>query len=166
MLFGLSGRPEVLQGEAAPLFTLPDQFGVPFSLEAALNTSAVVLFFYPKDDTPHCLAEACGFRDNLKAFQDAGALVVGISSDNQSSHGRFAEKHQLTFPLLADEQGEVRRLYGVPMTLGILPGRVTYVIHRDGRILNRIVSQFRPLDHIDQALKCLLEHPLHGTSTV
>jgi peroxiredoxin Q/BCP len=119
-------------GDVAPDFTLPSQSGTPVRLGDMIGGKALVLYFYPKDDTPGCTAEACSFRDGYEAFVEAGAEVVGVSSDSAESHKRFAARHALPFVLLSDEGGEVRKLYGVPSTLGLLPGRVTYVIDRDG----------------------------------
>ena len=154
MLFGTSGRSEVRVGDIAPDFSLNDQDDHTVTL-SELRGKPVVLFFYPKDDTPGCKVEACSFRDSHQAFIQKGATVIGISSDDKSTHQRFANKHQLTFPLLADMGGAIRKLYGVPSTLGILPGRVTYVIAPDGVVNQRIVSQFDPNKHIREALEAL-----------
>ena len=121
-------------GDRAPDFTLPDQNGAPVSLSKVLETSAVVLFFYPKDDTPTCTREACAFRDAWEDFATAGATVIGISSDPAATHRRFAEKHGLPFTLVSDTTGSVRAAYRVPKTLFVLPGRTTFVIGRDGLI--------------------------------
>ena len=116
---------------------------------------AVVLYFYPKDDTPGCTAESCSFRDQYEAFKDAGAEVIGVSSDSAESHARFAEKHRLPFVLLADRGGAVRKQYGVPATLGLLPGRVTFVIDRDGVVRHVFNSQFQATKHVAEALTAL-----------
>src|SRR5579859_3661123 len=115
-------------GDAAPDFTLPSATGTSVSLRSLLGRKPVVLFFYPKDDTAGCTIEACGFRDRFDAFAQAGAEVVGVSSDSVGSHERFAAKHQLPMILLSDAHGSVRKLYEVRATLGILPGRATFVI--------------------------------------
>jgi peroxiredoxin Q/BCP len=138
-------------GEEAPDFTLPDQDGRPVSLHD-LRGSWVVVYFYPADDTPGCTAEACSFRDSHEDFVDAGAHVIGISGQGVESHKKFAAKHQLPFTLLADEDNEVRKLYGVNKTLGLLPGRVTFVIDPDGIVRTVFSSQFRPTKHIGEAL--------------
>jgi thioredoxin-dependent peroxiredoxin len=116
---------------------------------------AVVLYFYPKDDTPGCTKESCAFRDSYQDFQDAGAEVIGVSSDSAESHGRFAAKHRLPFTLLADQGGQVRKHYGVPATLGLLPGRVTFVIGRDGVVRHVFNSQFQATQHVSEALQAL-----------
>lgn len=141
-------------GDQAPDFTLPDQDGRPVRL-ADLRGSWVVLYFYPADDTPGCTAESCRFRDTHEDFVDAGARVIGVSGQGVESHKRFAEKHGLPFTLLADEGDHVRKRYGVSKTLGLLPGRVTYVIDPDGIVRKVFSSQFRPTKHIDEALAAI-----------
>jgi peroxiredoxin Q/BCP len=116
---------------------------------------AVVLYFYPKDDTPGCTKESCAFRDSYQDFQDAGAEVIGVSSDSAESHGRFAAKHRLPFTLLADQGAQVRKRYGVPATLGLLPGRVTFVIDRAGIVRHVFNSQFQATQHVSEALEAL-----------
>lgn len=138
-------------GDQAPDFTLPDQDGQSVSL-ADLRGAWAVVYFYPADDTPGCTAESCSFRDSHEDFVDAGARVIGISGQGVESHKKFAAKHQLPFTLLADEQNEVRKRYGVSKTLGLLPGRVTYVIDPEGVVRKVFSSQFRPTKHIGEAL--------------
>ena len=139
-------------GDKAPNFTLPRSNGEPFTLADVLGKRTVVLFFYPKDDTPGCTVEACTFRDNYQAFVEAGAEVVGVSSDSGASHDEFASKHRLPMTLLTDAGGKVRALYGVRPTLGVLPGRATFVIDRSGTIVHAFVSQLRVKTHVEQAL--------------
>jgi peroxiredoxin Q/BCP len=117
----------------------------------------VVLFFYPKDNTSICTKEACAFRDAYEDFVDAGATVVGVSSDSAESHRRFAEKHRLPYLLVVDEGGYVRRAFRVPKTLGFLPGRVTYVIDREGIIRAMFSAQFAAERHVREALAALRE---------
>jgi peroxiredoxin Q/BCP len=138
-------------GDTAPGFTLPDQDGNEVTLQD-LRGSWVVLYFYPADDTPGCTAESCSFRDSHEDFVDAGARVVGISGQGVESHKKFAAKHDLPFTLVADEGDVVRKEYGVPKTLGLLPGRVTYVIDPQGVVRKVFSSQFRPTKHIGEAL--------------
>jgi peroxiredoxin Q/BCP len=138
-------------GQPAPEFTLPDQDGGSVSL-SSLKGGWVVVYFYPKDDTPGCTAESCSFRDSFEEFTDAGAKVVGISSDSVDSHKAFATKHNLPFTLLADTDGNVRKAFGVGKTLGLIPGRVTYVIDPEGVVRHKFSSQFKPKSHIDEAL--------------
>jgi peroxiredoxin Q/BCP len=140
-------------GDIAPDFTLPNQHGDKVSLYSMLKDKPVVLFFYPKDHTPGCTKEACAFRDSYEVFQEAGAEVVGISSDGPASHLGFAQKYRLPYPLLSDSIGRVRKLFKVPKTLGLLPGRVTYVIDQKGVVVHVFNSQFNFGKHIDVALK-------------
>jgi peroxiredoxin Q/BCP len=142
------------EGQAAPDFTLPDQNGDSVSL-ADLRGRWVVVYFYPADDTPGCTRESCSFRDSHEDFVDAGASVIGISGDSIESHKKFAAKHDLPFTLLADESGEVRKRYAVNRTLGVLPGRVTYVIDPEGVVRKVFSSQFRPTKHIGEALETI-----------
>jgi peroxiredoxin Q/BCP len=138
-------------GQPAPEFRLPDQDGHEVALSSLRGRWAVV-YFYPKDDTPGCTKEACSFRDSFEDFTDAGAVVVGISSDSVASHRAFVDKHGLPFTLLADEDGSVRRQWGVGRTLGLIPGRVTFVIDPDGVVRHSFSSQLKPTAHIAEAL--------------
>jgi peroxiredoxin Q/BCP len=115
----------------------------------------VVVFFYPKDETPGCTAEACSFRDSYDVFQEAGATVVGISGDSPSSHRKFADKHGFPFLLLSDEGGRVRAQFGVPKTLGLFAGRSTYVIDAEGVIRHAFHSQLQATKHVDEALEAV-----------
>ena len=142
-------------GDQAPDFTLPTATGEMISLSGFRGRADVVLFFYPKDNSPVCTSEACSFRDSHKAFGDAGAEVIGISSDSPESHRRFADRLRLPFLLLSDGDGSVRERYGVPRTLGVLPGRVTYLIDREGVIRHIFSSQFQPASHVSEALRVL-----------
>jgi thioredoxin-dependent peroxiredoxin len=140
-------------GDKAPDFTLPSQDGEPVRLYDRLGERVVVLYFYPKDNTSGCTAEACGFRDSYEVFTDAGAEVIGVSSDSVGKHASFAGKHKLPFTLVSDQGGRVRKSYGVPAVLGVLPGRVTYVIDRDGTVRNVFSSMTNIGRHISDALE-------------
>ncbi|GAA3927055.1 peroxiredoxin [Hymenobacter algoricola] len=143
-------------GDQAPDFTLPTTSGAAFRLAGLRGQRSLVLYFYPKDDTPGCTAEACSFRDQYQDFQELGAEVVGISSDSAASHQKFSRKHQLPFELLADEGGQVRKLYEVPRALlGLLPGRVTFVIDQHGVIRYIFNSLSGAADHVSNAKKIL-----------
>ena len=146
---------EITVGTKAPDFTLPDQEGKPVSLSDFAGKQHVVLFFYPKDESYGCTREACSFRDHYEVFKEAGAEVIGISADNAASHQAFASRHRLPFILLADENRSVASLYGAGRSMGILPGRVTFVIDRQGVIIHRFSSQLNFEKHIRQALESL-----------
>ncbi len=149
----------VKEGDRAPDFSLLSQTGERVNLQDLLGKTAIVLYFYPKDDTPGCTAESCAFRDSYQVFQDAGAEVIGISADSPESHQQFAAKHQLPFTLLSDTGNQVRKLFGVPSTLGILPGRVTYVIDKEGIVRKVFNSQLNFKAHVDEALQTLRSLP-------
>ena len=140
-------------GDKAPDFTLPDQSGAHVRLSDRLGERVVVLYFYPKDNTSGCTAEACAFRDSHEVFTDAGAEVIGVSSDSAAKHAGFASKHNLPFTLLADEGGKVRKLYGVKTLLGVIPGRVTYVIDRQGTVRHLFNSMTNIGGHVNEALE-------------
>ncbi|SRR6266446_2690670 len=145
---------KVRVGDLAPDFTLPDQSGTPVRLGDFLGKTHIVLYFYPKDNTTVCTDEACAFRDSYEIFKDAGAEVIGISSDSVESHQQFAAAHQLPFGLLSDANGMIRKRYGVPTAFG-LPGRVTYIIDRQGIVRHVFFSQFTSKRHVDEALQTL-----------
>jgi peroxiredoxin Q/BCP len=140
-------------GDRAPDFTLPRSDGTPFRLSDAVRKRVVVLYFYPKDETPGCTAEACAFRDQYDVFAAAGAEVVGVSGDSADSHRRFAEHHGLPFVLLTDADGAVRRNYGVGKALGLLDGRITYVIDTQGVVRHVFSSRLHPTRHVAEALE-------------
>jgi peroxiredoxin Q/BCP len=144
--------PTVQVGDTAPTFTAPLQDGGTFDSATLLGRKWLVLFFYPKDNTPVCTREACAFRDSYEAFVAAGAEVVGVSSDSAATHARFAEKHRLPFPIVADTDRRRRRLFGVVNPLGVIPGRVTYVIDREGVVRLVYAALFASDKHVKQAL--------------
>ena len=139
-------------GDKAPDFTLPSQSGEQVRLQDRLGERVVVLYFYPKDNTSGCTAEACAFRDSYETFTDAGAEVIGVSSDSSDKHAAFAGQHNLPFTLVADKGGRVRKSYGVPSVLGVLPGRVTYVIDRTGTVRHVFSSMTNIGQHVSDAL--------------
>jgi thioredoxin-dependent peroxiredoxin len=147
------GKVEV--GSVAPDFTLPSQSGEMVRLRDFIGNKPVVLFFYPKDDTPGCTKQACTFRDEFESFRDLDAEVVGVSSDSVESHRSFVEKYSLPFTLLSDEGGKVRKLYEVPNTLGLFPGRVTYVIDEEGVVRHIFSSQLGVEKHVEEAIEVL-----------
>jgi peroxiredoxin Q/BCP len=145
-------------GSTVPDIVLYNQNGELFDLKKETGGKNVVLYFYPKDDTPGCTAQACAFRDQFEDFKDANAVVVGISGQSVESHKAFAEKHQLSFTLLSDEGNKIRNQFGVPTNFfGLLPGRVTYVINKSGKVVYIFNSQTNISGHIEQSLKILEE---------
>jgi peroxiredoxin Q/BCP len=142
-------------GDKAPDFTLPASDGKNVTLSDFIGNKSVVVYFYPKDDTPGCTKESCAFRDSYEVFQEIGAEVIGISGDSPDSHQKFAGKYQLPFILLSDTDNKVRKLFGVPPTLFILPGRVTYVIDKEGIVRHIFDSQLDFNAHVEEALKTL-----------
>ena len=158
----MSKATKVSVGDVAPDFSLPDQAGTPVRLGDLVGQKTVVLYFYPKDETPSCTIEARAFRDSYEQFSAQDAQVVGVSSDSVRSHRRFAQRHHLPFLLLSDADGAVRRLYGVEKTLGLLPGRVTYVIDRTGVVRHVYSSQLRATRHPREALMVLAALGGHG----
>lgn len=145
-------------GDPAPHFPAVLQDGSTFNLADLLGKKIVVLFFYPKDHTPVCTKEACAFRDSYEKFVAAGAEVIGVSSDSQASHRSFAEKHRLPFPIISDHDRSLRKLFGVPNPLGFIPGRVTYVIDRQGVIRCVFSALFASDDHVRKALEAVQNH--------
>ena len=144
-------------GDSAPLIALRDQNATERRSDQ-LDGKALVLFFYPKDDTPGCTMEACAFRDNYAELQSLGAEVWGVSGDDASSHQRFATRHQLPYPLLVDQANGLRKAFGVPSVLGFLPGRVTYVIDGSGvirHIFNNLLDGPAHLREAKAALQSL-----------
>jgi len=139
----------------APDFELKDTDGNHVKLSDYRGKQSVVLYFYPKDDTSGCTAQACSFRDSYEDFKAAGAEVIGISGDSKSSHEGFASKNRLPFVLLSDIIGKVRKAYGAYDMFGLIPGRVTFVIDKDGRVIHKFDSQLNPTKHIQEALAIL-----------
>jgi peroxiredoxin Q/BCP len=142
-------------GDKAPDFTLDSQTGENVTLSDFFGKKNVVLYFYPKDETPGCTREACTFRDSYELFTDLGAEVIGVSADTVESHKAFAEHHNLPFTLLSDLDNNVRKLYGATSTLGFIPGRVTFIIDKKGVIRHVFSSQLQPEKHIEEAKEVL-----------
>jgi peroxiredoxin Q/BCP len=142
-------------GDTAPDFRLPTENGSYVSVADFLGKKNVVVYFYPKDFTQGCTAEACSFRDSYESFKDLGAEVIGISSDSQNSHRDFAQQHHLPFILLSDVDGSVRKAYEVKKTLGLFAGRVSFVIDKKGVIRHIFSSQTRAAAHVGEALNIL-----------
>ena len=150
--------PKLNIGDMAPDFELLNQAGKPVSLSQYQGKKHVVLYFYPKDETPGCIKEACAFRDQYEAFIDAKAEVIGVSGDSVDSHKLFQLNRQLPFQLLSDPKNQVRKEYGVASTmLGLVPGRETFVISKEGDIRYHFASQVKIQPHIDEALRIVKE---------
>lgn len=142
-------------GDIVPYFQAKATNGELFDSSLVIGIKPVVLYFYPKDDTPGCTQQACTFRDKYEDFTDLGAEVIGVSGDSTASHEKFALKHKLPFTLLSDADKKLRNLFGVPTALfGLLPGRVTYVIDENG-VIRFIFDNLSAKIHIDKSLQFL-----------
>jgi peroxiredoxin Q/BCP len=140
-------------GDPCPSFELADQHGNNINSDQLIGKQKLVIFFYPKDETPGCTKEACSFRDSYEDFLSLDCQVIGISSDSVESHKHFAERHNFQYILLADTNKKVRQAFQVPGNLfGILPGRVTYIVDKEGIIRGIHNSQLNPTSHINEAL--------------
>ncbi len=140
-------------GDKVPDFLAKDSKGNDFHSLSVVGKKPVVFYFYPKDNTPGCTAQACSFRDQYEDFKDLGAEVVGISSDSIVSHEKFSQKYQLPFMLLSDDDKKLRNLFGVkPSLFGLIPGRVTYVVDKKG-IIRLVFDSLVATNHIPRALE-------------
>lgn len=145
MKIGDKLKPFSLQNENGEIVNIDANFGQP-----------LVIYFYPKDDTPGCTKEACAFRDSFEEFTNAGVTVFGVSADSPKSHLAFKEKYRLPFSLLTDSGNQLRKTWNVPSSLfGLLPGRVTYIFDKKGILLHLFNSQLRAEQHITEALAIL-----------
>ena len=143
-------------GSTVPQFTLADQNGNLFSVSSVMGKKNLVIYFYPEDDSPGCTKEACYFRDEYDVFREADALIIGISGQSVESHKKFADKYRLNFTLLSDEGDKVRKMFGVPVNfLGLIPGRVTYIVDKTGKVVYIFNSQTQATKHVDEALRIL-----------
>ncbi|MCW4017645.1 MAG: peroxiredoxin [Candidatus Bathyarchaeota archaeon] len=138
-------------GDKAPDFTLPSQMGDNVTLSEFFGKKNIVLYFYPKDETTGCTREACSFRDAYQELTSLDAQVLGVSGQSVESHKSFASHYGLPFLLLADVDNKVRELYDVPKTLGLLPGRVTYIIDKKGVVRHIFNSQTQAERHVQEA---------------
>jgi peroxiredoxin Q/BCP len=150
-------KKKLIVGDLLPHFILNDETHQPVDI-STITGKYLIIYFYPKDDTPGCIKEACSFRDSFQDLVDAGAIVYGVSSDKPDTHALFKEKYRLPFSLLSDTSGELRKLLGVPSDLfGLIPGRVTYVFNPEGRLIQEFNSQLSPEKHVKEALKIILK---------
>jgi peroxiredoxin Q/BCP len=146
---------ELKKGDSIPNFKAKDSNGNDFDSQKLVGQKPLVIYFYPKDNTPGCTAQACSFRDQYEDFKDLGAEVIGISSDTVESHQKFTKQYKLPFILLSDNDKKIRRLFGVPSGMfGMLPGRVTYVTDRAGKII-MIFDSMMATKHIPKALEAV-----------
>ncbi len=142
-------------GDKVPHYVMNNELHYPVDI-SSFTGKYLVLYFYPKDDTPGCTKEACSFRDSYDVLVEAGAVVLGVSSDNPDSHAQFKQKYHLPFSLLSDTGGELRKLFGVPTNIfGLLPGRVTYIFNPEGKLIKIFDSQFSPEKHVTEALEII-----------
>lgn len=141
-------------GDRIPSFALNDQFGQLFTSEDHVGKKPLVIYFYPKDHTPGCTQEACQFKDSYEEFTDLGAEVIGISTDSEQSHRSFASKYDLPFILLADTEKKVRRMFKVENSLLVLPGRETYVVDVEGKVV-MVFNNVNAGEHMKKALMAL-----------
>ncbi len=142
-------------GDKAPDFTLPDELGQMHTLSQYLGQK-VVVYFYPKDDTPGCTKEACGIRDSFDQFEKNNIMVFGISYDSKESHIKFKQKHNIPFHLLTDGNKSVSKAYGADGMF--FPSRKTYLIDEDG-ILLKIYNQVNVINHAEEILRIFYKGP-------
>ncbi len=142
-------------GDVVANFTAQTTDGSLFDSQDYIGKKPLVIYFYPKDDTSVCTAQACSFRDQYEDFKSFGAEVIGVSSDSIQSHQKFAAQYRLPFILLSDSKKQLRKLFGVPNDLlGLIPGRVTYVLDDKGKVQLIFNSMSGPI-HIKKALACI-----------
>ncbi len=154
-IMGMNG---IKVGDKLPDFTLLDQDNKEVKMASVIGTGPLVIYFYPKDDTPGCTIEACSFRDQFAEFQNYGVQIFGISADSPESHRAFKKKYSLPFTLLSDPDREIQNLFGIKKNfLGMIDGRVTYIIDNSGIVVHLFESQIRPKKHITEALNILKE---------
>jgi peroxiredoxin Q/BCP len=152
-------------GDPMPDVTLRGASGQPVKLRDLLKPGGLVVYFYPKDDSPGCTVQSCSFRDQYEDFVAAGADVVGVSSDSPGSHGKFAAKHRLPFTLLSDDDKAARKAFGIKSSFGLLPGRVTFVFDGRGVIQYVFDSQLRVNSHVEKSLEVLRRLGKPGATT-
>lgn len=153
----------IKKGDLAPDVNFSANTGEQVALKHYQSHKAVAIYFYPKDYTPICTREACAFRDAYEDFVEAGAVVIGVSSDSNQSHNSFARSHRLPFILVSDVDDTLRKAFGVPKTMGILPGCVTYVIDKQGIVRHVFNAQFLTDRHAKEGLNVVCE--LEGESS-
>ncbi len=154
LLIAASSQAQDLKvGSKIPEFKLPNQDGKIFDINSVIGKKKLVIYFYPKDETPGCTKEACTFRDNYQVFNKAGAMIIGISGQSVASHKEFAGKYHLPFTLLSDEGNTVRKMFGVKTNP--IPGRVTFVVDKTGHVVYSFDSLTEPTKHVEEAMRIL-----------
>ena len=148
---------QIREGDLAPDIKFLAHTNELISLHRYRGKKAVVVYFYPKNHTPICTRQACAFRDVYHDLLESGAVVIGVSSDSKQSHHSFARSYNLPFVLVSDADDNLRQIFGVPKTLGVLPGRVTYVIDKQGIVRRIFNAQFLGERHAAEALKIIKE---------
>lgn len=142
-------------GDVVPEFTATDASGNFFESASIIGKKSVIIYFYPKDDTSQCTAQACGFRNHYSDFLDLGVEVIGISSDSVHSHREFAQKYNLPFTLLSDTDKKIQKLFGVPSKIfGLLPGRVTYLVNEHG-VIQEVFDSIIGMKHVSKMIQKL-----------
>jgi thioredoxin-dependent peroxiredoxin len=142
-------------GDKIPNFKAKDTNGNDFDSQNIVGQKPLVIYFYPKDNTPGCTVQACSFRDQYEDFKDLGAEVIGVSSDSVTSHQEFSKQYKLPFILLSDSDKKIKKLFGVhSRILGLIPGRVTYVIDKNG-IVQLIFDSVLATKHMSKALETI-----------
>lgn len=156
LYLGFNNKNAIEPGDKVPSFQLYNQDGEIFNLDTVLGKKNLVIYFYPKDDSPGCTKEACSFRDQYAVFNNADALVIGISKQSVKSHKEFALKYRLNYTLLSDPDNSVRKLFGADGSIfGLIPGRVTYIINKNGEIVYIFNSQIQATKHVEEAVRIL-----------
>ncbi len=140
-------------GAKVPEFKLPDQNGNMFDISSVLGKKRLVIYFYPKDETPGCTKEACTFRDDYSVFDKSDAVIIGISGQSVQSHKEFADKYSLPFTLLSDKDNKVRKMFGVKTSP--IPGRVTFIVDKTGHVVYTFDSLSQPEKHVAEAIRIL-----------
>ncbi len=141
-------------GDSCPHFSLQNQDGQTINIQDYIGTKNIIIYFYPKDNTVGCTKEACSFRDAMQDLNNLDCEVVGISADSVASHKAFANQFRLNFNLLSDVGNEIRKMFKVPANVfGLIPGRVTYVVNKGGKIVHVINSQLNPDKHIKETIE-------------
>lgn len=147
---------KIKQGHTAPSFEGPTSDGSKLALKDFLGRKNVVLYFYPKDDTPGCTKEACSFRDNLQSVREMGAEIIGVSLDSIESHRRFSTKYNLPFPLISDEKKKIAKAYGALRDTGTSTNRVTFIIDKKGKVA-KVFPKVDVTKHTDEVVAALKE---------